>query len=223
LDSGINFVTGEPVARRLELLHKLVPAAIRVAVLVNPADAASAESTVTNAEAAARPIGLQIQVLKASTNREINAAFATFVRDRPDALFVDFDTFFISRRVQLVNLASRHAIPATYPGRQFTEAGGLISYGSNVADAWRQVGVYVGRIVKGANPADLPVVQASKFERVINAETARMLGLLCRTTRDRRRRDRVAVAACLQLVEADIRTVRGHSGFDPNRTPTTRF
>ena len=165
------------MARRLELLHKLVPAAIRVAVLVNPADAASAESTVTNAEAAARPIGLQIQVLKASTNREINAAFATFVRDRPDALFVDFDTFFISRRVQLVNLASRHAIPATYPGRQFTEAGGLMSYGSNVTDAWRQVGVYVSRILKGANPADQPVVQASMFELVINAETARMLGL----------------------------------------------
>ena len=175
--TGINFVAGELVARWLELLHELVPAATRVAVLVNPADAASAETTVRDVEAAARAIGLQIQVLKASTSREINAAFATFVRDRPDALFVDFDTFFISRRVQLVNLASRHAIPATYPGRQFTEAGGLISYGSNLMDAWRQVGVYVGRIVKGANPVDLPVVQASKFELVINAETARMLGL----------------------------------------------
>jgi putative ABC transport system substrate-binding protein len=175
--TGINFVAGESVARRLELLHELVPAATRVAVLVNPNDAASAEMTVTDVEAAARPIGLQIQIFKASTNREINAAFATFVSDRPDALFVDFDTFFISRRVQLVNLASRYAIPATYPGRQFTEAGGLISYGSNFADAWRQVGVYVGRILKGANPADQPVVQASKFELVINAETARMLGL----------------------------------------------
>jgi putative tryptophan/tyrosine transport system substrate-binding protein len=175
--TGINFAAGELVARRLELLHELVPAATRVAVLVNPADAASAETTVRDVGAAAYAIGLQIQVLKASTSREINAAFATFVRDRPDALFVDFDTFFISRRVQLVNLASRHAIPATYPGRQFTEAGGLISYGSNLMDAWRQVGVYVGRIVKGANPVDLPVVQASKFELVINAETARMLGL----------------------------------------------
>jgi putative ABC transport system substrate-binding protein len=175
--TGINFAAGELVARRLELLHELVPAATRVAVLVNPADAASAETTVRDVGAAAYAIGLQIQVLKASTSREINAAFATFGRDRPDALFVDIDPFFTSRRVQLVNLASRYAIPTTYPGRQFTEAGGLISYGSNLMDAWRQVGVYVGRIVKGANPVDLPVVQASKFELVINAETARMLGL----------------------------------------------
>jgi putative ABC transport system substrate-binding protein len=160
----------------LELLRELVPAATRVAVLVNPSDAASAETTVRDAEAAARANRLQIQVLKASTSSEINAAFATFVSDRPDALFVDYDPFFNSRRVQLVNLASRHAIPATYPGRQFTEAGGLISYGSNLTDAWRQVGNYVGRVIKGANPADLPVVQ-SKFELVINAKTARMLGL----------------------------------------------
>ena len=175
--TGISLVAGKLEARRLELLHGLVPAATRVAVLVNPVYApASAETTVRNVEAAARTIGLQIQVLKASTSREINAAFATFVRDRPDALLVDFDPFFISRRVQLVNLASRHAIPAIYPERQFTEAGGLISYGTNIMDAWRQVGVYVGRIVKGANPADLPV-QASKFELFINTQTATMLDL----------------------------------------------
>jgi putative tryptophan/tyrosine transport system substrate-binding protein len=175
--TGINLVTGELAARRLELLLELVPTATRVAVLVNPADAASAETTVEEVEGVARAIGLQIQVLKASTSREINAVFATLVRDRPDALFVDFDPFFISRRVQLVNLASRHGIPATYSGRQFTEAGGLISYGRDLTDPWRQVGVYAGRILKGAKAADLPVVQASKFELVINIETTRMLGL----------------------------------------------
>jgi putative ABC transport system substrate-binding protein len=175
--TGITLVTGELVARRLELLRELVPAATRVAVLVNPADTASAETTMRDVEAAARAIGLQIKVFKANTSRDINAAFATFGRERPDVLFVDIDPFFTSRRIQLVNLASRYAIPTTYPGRQFTEAGGLISYGSNLTDAWRQVGVYVGRILKGAKPADLPVVQASKFELVINAETARKLGL----------------------------------------------
>ena len=175
--TGITLVTGELVARRLELVRELVPAAARVAVLVNPADPISAEATTRNVEAAARAIGLQIQVLKASTISEINAAFATVGRDRPDALFVDIDPFFVSRRVQLVNLASRYANPTTYPGRQFTEAGGLISYGINLSDAWRQLGIYTGRILKGAKPSDLPVVQASKFELVINAQTARMLGL----------------------------------------------
>ncbi len=128
-------------------------------------------------EAAARTIGLQIQVLNASTSQEIDAAFATFVRERPDALFVGPDPFFTSRRVQLATLATRHAIPAAYSVRDYAEAGGLMSYGANVTDAYRQVGVYAGRILKGAKPADLPVVQASKFELVINAETARMLGL----------------------------------------------
>ena len=122
-------------------------------------------------------MGLQIQVLNASTSREIDAAFATLVRERPDALFVGSDPFFNSRRVQLVHLASRHKIPATYAGRDFAEAGGLMSYGSDITDAFRQVGVYAGRILKGAKPADLPVVQASKFELVINHQTARMLGL----------------------------------------------
>jgi putative ABC transport system substrate-binding protein len=128
-------------------------------------------------EPAARAIGLQIQVLNASTSHEIDAAFATFVRERPDALFVSADAFFASRRVQLANLASRHAIPAAYSQREITEVGGLMSYGSNIQDAWRQAGIYTGRILKGANPVDLPVVQASKFELVINHQTARMLGL----------------------------------------------
>jgi putative tryptophan/tyrosine transport system substrate-binding protein len=122
-------------------------------------------------------MGLQVRVFNASTSRDISEAFATFVRERLDALFVGSDAFFNSRRVQLANLASRHAIPATYPGRDFPEAGGLMSYGSNLTDAFHQIGVYTGRILKGAKPADLPVVQASKFELVINAETARMLGL----------------------------------------------
>jgi putative ABC transport system substrate-binding protein len=175
--TGISFLNTELAAKRLELLRTLLPGIVRVAVLVNPANAMNAETTLRDAEVAARAIGLQIKVLNASTSREINATFATFVRERPDALFVGGDGFFVSRRVQLVNLASRHAIPATYADRQFPQIGGLMSYGSNSEDAWRQVGVYVGRILKGAKPVDLPVIQASKFELVINAETARMLGL----------------------------------------------
>jgi putative ABC transport system substrate-binding protein len=174
--TGINFLSAELAAKRLELVRELVPAATRISVVVNPTGPNS-ESTLRDAQSAARAIGLEIQVLNASTSREINVAFATFVRERPDALFVDIDPFFTSRRVQLVHLASHHRVPATYPGRQFAEVGGLMSYGSNLTDAWRQVGVYTGRILKGAKPTDLPVVQASKFELVINAETARMLGL----------------------------------------------
>jgi putative ABC transport system substrate-binding protein len=174
--TGINFLNAELVAKRLELLRELVPAATRVVVLVNPAGP-DAEPTLRDVEPAARTIGLKIQVLNAGTSREINAAFATFVSERPDALFVSSDPFFNARRVQLALLAGRHAVPATYSQRQYVEAGGLMSYGSNIADAWRQVGVYTGRILKGATPADLPVMQASKFELVINAETARMLGL----------------------------------------------
>ena len=175
--TGINFFSAELAAKRLELLRELVPAATRVAVLVNPANATTTETTLRDVEAAARAMGLQIQVLNASTSREIDAAFATFVRERPDALFVGADAFFNSRRVQLANLAARHAVPATYPARDFAEAGGLMSYGTNITDAYRQVGVYTGRILKGAKPADLPVVQSTKFELVINAQTARMLGL----------------------------------------------
>ena len=171
--TGIN----EVLAKRLELLRALVPTATRVAVLVNPANTANTETTLKDVEPAARAVGLQIQVLNADTSHEIDAAFATIVRERPDALFSASSPYFTSRRVQLVQLAARHAIPATYPGRQYVEVGGLMSYGANVASAWRQLGVYAGRILKGAKPADLPVVQASKFELVINHHTARMLGL----------------------------------------------
>jgi ABC-type uncharacterized transport system substrate-binding protein len=174
--TGTNFVSSELNAKRLELLRALAPAAVRVAVLVNPASP-SAEITVRDVAAAARAMGLQIHILNASTGGEINAAFATLVRERPDALFVGGDGFFSSRRVQLSLQAMRQQVPATYSAREFAEVGGLMSYGSDVTAAWRQVGVYTGRILKGAKPADLPVVQSSKFELVINAETARMLGL----------------------------------------------
>jgi putative ABC transport system substrate-binding protein len=175
--TGINIFIAELAAKRLELLRELVPGAVRVAALVNPANATTTETTLRDLEPAARAMGLQIQVLNASTSREIEAAFATFVRERPDALYVGGDPFFNSRHVQLVHLATRHAVPATYSLREYAQVGGLMSYGTNVVDAFRQVGVYTGRILKGAKPADLPVVQASKFELVINAETARMLGL----------------------------------------------
>jgi len=175
--TGINFFGGELAAKRLELLRELVPTAVRVAVLVNPASATIAETTLKDVQAAARTIGLQIQILNASTSREIDAAFATLVRERPDALLIGTDTFLSSRRVQLVNLATRHAIPATFTQRDFAEIGGLMSYASNITDAWRQAGGYAGRILKGAKPADLPVVQSSKFELVINHQTARMLGI----------------------------------------------
>jgi putative tryptophan/tyrosine transport system substrate-binding protein len=174
--TGINFLNVELTAKRLELLRELVPRAARVAVLVNPAGP-DAETTLKDVEPAARAVGLHIQVHNASTSREINAAFAAFVRERPDTLFVGGDPFFTSRRVQLVHLATLHKLPAIFSNRDYVEAGGLMSYGANVADAWRQLGTYAGRILKGAKPADLPVVQASKFELAINAETARMLGL----------------------------------------------
>jgi putative ABC transport system substrate-binding protein len=175
--TGFNFFNYELVAKRLELLRELVPRATRVALLVNPANATVTESTLRDVEAAARTIGLQLQVLNASTTGEINAAFATLVRERSDALFVGPDAFFSSRRVHIATLAARHVVPATYAQREYVEAGGLMSYGTNLTDTFRQVGVYAGRILKGTKPADLPVVQASKFELVINVETARMLGL----------------------------------------------
>jgi putative ABC transport system substrate-binding protein len=175
--TGINLVSAELTAKRLELLSQLVPAAMRVAVLVNPANAMRAESTVKDLRAAASATGRQIQVLNASTSREINAVFASFVGDRPNALFVGSDVLFASRRVQLALLAARHAIPAAYDSRQFPEIGGLMSYGANLVDAFRQMGGYIARILQGAKSADLPVVQSSKLELVINAETARMLNL----------------------------------------------
>jgi putative tryptophan/tyrosine transport system substrate-binding protein len=175
--TGVNFVTTELVAKRLELLRELVPAATRIAVLVNPADAANTEPTLRDVEAAARTIGLEIQVVRASTSREVDAAFATIARERLEAVFVGNAPFLNVRRVQLVQLAARHVIPAAYPGREYVEIGGLMSYGSNIADAYRQAGTYCGRILKGAKPADLPVEQSSKLELVINAQTARMLDL----------------------------------------------
>jgi ABC-type uncharacterized transport system substrate-binding protein len=175
--TGINFVAGEVTAKRLEILREMVPTATRVAVLVNPANAANAETTLKEVEAAARTIGLKIQVLNASTSREIDAAFATLGRERSDVLLVGIDPFFNSRRVQLVHLATLHKLPASYAARDFAEAGGLMSYGADIPAAWRQVGVYAGRILQGTKPADLPVVQSDKFELFINTTIARMLGL----------------------------------------------
>ena len=175
--TGINFYSNELTAKRLALLREMVPVATRVAVLVSPSNVAMSESTVGDMTAAARAMGLQVQVLNADTSREIDAAFATLARDRPDALVVDPNPFFVSRRVQLVNLASRLAVPAIYLDRAFAEIGGLMSYGASLTDAYRQVGVYTARILKGTKPADLPVLQSSKFELVINHQTARMLGL----------------------------------------------
>ena len=174
--TGVNFFAEELATKRLELLHELLPAAARVAVLVNPTSP-DFGSTIRNVEAAARTIGLQIQVLNASSSREINEAFATFVQERPDALLTGTGPPFTGRRAQLVQLAAFHRIPAIYAGRQNAEIGGLMSYGASLTDTYRQLGVYTSRILKGAKPADLPVVQASKFELVINTETARMLGV----------------------------------------------
>jgi putative ABC transport system substrate-binding protein len=175
--TGINFFGTELAAKRLELLRELVPGAVRIAVLVDPTNATNTETTVRGVEAAARAKGLQIQVLNASNSREVDATFATLASERPDALLVGSTAFLADRRVQLAQLAARHAVPAIYVDRQFAEVGGLMSYGASLGDAFRQVGVYSGRILKGAKPADLPVLQSTKFELVINAPTARMLGL----------------------------------------------
>ena len=176
--SRASIFLSELALKRLELLRALVPGIKRVAVLVNPVDAANTEPTVKAVEPGARAIGMQIQISNASTSGEIDVAFAGLARDPPDALFVAQTPFFNARRVQLVQLTARYGIPATYPGREFTEIGGLMSYRSNIADAYRQIGVYSGRILKGAKPADLPVVQATKFELIINVQTARMLSLI---------------------------------------------
>ena len=175
--TGINIFTGELTAKRLGLLHELVPKAVRIAVLINPANTPTAESTLRDIPEAARALGLQIHTVNASTSREIEAAFATLVRDRADALFVASDIYFFSRRVQLATLAAHYRIPAAYNNREAVEVGGLMSYGTDRADMYRQVGVYSGQILKGAKPGDLPVLQSSKFEFVINAQTARLLGI----------------------------------------------
>jgi ABC-type uncharacterized transport system substrate-binding protein len=175
--TGINFFTAEVVAKRLGLLHELVPKAVRIAVLLNPANAPITEVMLRDIPEAARAIGLQIQVLNAGTSREIEAAFATIVRDRADALFVTRDGFFTSRRSQFVTLAARDRIPTSCANREMVEAGLLMSYGTDNLEMFRQVGVMTGQILKGAKPADLPVLQSTKFELVINLQTARALGL----------------------------------------------
>jgi ABC-type uncharacterized transport system substrate-binding protein len=175
--TGINFFTQEVAAKRLGLLHDLVPKAVRVAALVNPASAAVTESTLREVKEAASRIGLQIQILNATTIGEIDAAFATLARERPDALFVAADAFFGTRRGQFATLTARDRIPATYSQRDYVAAAGLMSYGTDLAEMNRQVGVYTGNILKGAKPADLPVVQSTRFEFVINLQTAGLLGI----------------------------------------------
>jgi len=175
--TGINILMIEVVAKRLELLRQLLPEAIHIGVLADPASAETNESMLKGLDTAARRMGMQIQVYNASTIREIDAAFTALVNERPDALFVGISPFLLDRRVQLAQLAARHAIPAIYSEREHVEVGGLMSYGASIGDAYRQLGVYAGRILKGAKPADLPVVQSSKLELVINQSTARMLGL----------------------------------------------
>ena len=175
--TGINFFALEVNAKRLGLLYQLVPKAVRVAVLLNPSNATSAEVTLRSVQEAASVNGLQIQIINASTSQEIDAAFGTLARERPDALFVSGDAFFNSRRVQFATLATRDKIPAAYPEREYVEVGGLMSYGTSFADTFRQVGIYTGGILKGAKPTNLPVVQSTKFEFVINLQTARALGI----------------------------------------------
>jgi putative ABC transport system substrate-binding protein len=175
--TGINNFTIEVVAKRLRLLHDVVPKALRIAVLLNPGNASITEFTSAAVQEAALAIGLQTQILNATTVGEIDAAFATIERERLDALFVAPDAFFVSRAAQFVTLTSRDKIPATYSLRDYVEAGGLMSYGTDLADMSYQVGVYAGRILKGAKPADLPVLQSTKFEFAINLKAARSLGI----------------------------------------------
>ena len=175
--TGINLLSTELTAKRLELLREMLPRASRIAVLVNPANTVNTQTTLREVEAAARAMGLQIQIFNASTSREIDAAFGAFGRERPDAVFVGQDAFYNGRRLQLANWASRHAMPMTSSSRDICEVGGLMSYGVNIVDTYRQQGVYTGRILKGAKPADLPVEQSTKCELVINAQTARIFGL----------------------------------------------
>jgi putative tryptophan/tyrosine transport system substrate-binding protein len=175
--TGINFFLGEVVAKRLGLLHELVPKAVRLGVLVNPANGLTAEATLRDIPEAARTLGLQVQVLKASTGPEIDAGFSAMVRDRADALFIAPDAFFVSRRVQFATLAARDRVPTSCANREMVEAGLLMSYGVNIADMFLQVGIYTGDILKGTKPADLPVLQSTKFEFVINLQTAKALGL----------------------------------------------
>jgi ABC-type uncharacterized transport system substrate-binding protein len=175
--TGVNPLTSEIVAKRLRLLRDLLPNAARIAVLVDPNNATITETAVQDVQKAAPTMGLQTQIINATTVNDINEVFAGFERERPDALFVVPDPFLTSRRVQLATLTTRDRIPATYPLRDYVEVGGLMSYGPNFTDVFRQVGVYAGSILKGAKPAELPVLQANKFDLVINITTAKALGL----------------------------------------------
>ena len=175
--TGINSFAQELGAKRLRLLHDLVPKAVRIAVLINPANAANTEPTLREVQEAASAIGLQIRILNATTIGEIDVAFTALEHERADALFVGPDPFFVSRAVQFATLTARDRIPAVFGNRDYVAVGGLMSYGTDVADMFRQVGVYTGKILKGAKPADLPVLQSTKFEFVINLQTARELGI----------------------------------------------
>jgi putative ABC transport system substrate-binding protein len=175
--TGINFFLQEVNAKRLEILLELHPKPVRIALLLNPANAPVTEATSRDVQEAARAIALPILILKASTNSEIDAAFAALANERADALIVAADSYFNTRRVQLALLAARYRIPVILPQREFVEAGGLMSYGTNIEDSIRQLGVYAGKILKGATPADLPVVQSTKFDFVINLQAARSLGI----------------------------------------------
>jgi putative ABC transport system substrate-binding protein len=177
LITGVNFFVGEVEAKRLRLLHDMVPKAVRVAVLVNPANVSNTETTSHIVQQAAHTLGLQIKIVSATTISEIDAAFASFARERPDALFVHPDGFLVSRAVQFATLAARDKIPAAYPVSDMVAVGGLMSYGTELTEMFRQVGVYTGSILKGAKPADMPVLQSTKFVLVINLQTARALGI----------------------------------------------
>jgi putative ABC transport system substrate-binding protein len=175
--TGVNYLVDEVVAKRLRLLHDLVPKAVRIAVLLNPTNASTAKLTLRAVQEAASSLGLQISALNASTIGEIDAVFASFARERPDALFVAPDAFFAGRRGQFATLTARERVPSAYAISKLVQAGGLMSYGTDIAEAFHQVGVYTGRILKGEKPADLPVQQSTKFAFVINIQTARALGI----------------------------------------------
>jgi ABC-type uncharacterized transport system substrate-binding protein len=175
--TGVNFFVAEVVAKRLRLLHDLVPKAVRVAVLVNPSNVSNTETTLHIVQEAARAVGVQTEIVNATTISEIDAVFANFARERPDALFIAPDGFFVSRGVQFATLTARDKIPMAVPERDMAAVGGLISYGADTAEMYRQVGLYTGSILKGAKPADMPVLQSTKFELVINLQTARALGI----------------------------------------------
>jgi putative ABC transport system substrate-binding protein len=174
--TGVSFLSSGLAAKQLELLRQLVPKAIAIAALVDP-NYPPAETQLRNVQEAARSVGLQTRVLKASNEREIDAAFATLIQQRADALIVQGGAFLFSRRNQIVSLGTRHAVPAIYPLRDYAAAGGLMSYGASITDAYRQAGVYSGRILKGEKPAELPVLQPTKFDLVINLTTAKVLDL----------------------------------------------